>query len=164
MNLSLNKGKKHVVDVLFVITLFCVFAAACLFVVIIGANVYRSTIDKMNANFEVHTSIAYVATKIRQNDASGSIHMDTLDGKNALVLEQEFDGQFFQTWIYHYDGALREAFINRDHAYALSPASGQKLVEVYSFTMDIIDSRLIILSAQSADGASARQLLGMRSS
>jgi len=163
MNPSLNKTRKHVVDVLFVITLFCVFAAACLFVVIIGANVYRSTIDRMQTNFEVHTSIAYVATKIRHNDTAGNIHMDTLDGKNALVLELELYDQIFQTWIYHYDGALREVFINRDHAYALSPGAGQKLVEVYSFTIDIVDNRLIILGAQSADGVSVRQLLGMRS-
>ena len=42
---------KHMVDVLFVIILFCVFAVSALILVMIGANVYKKTVNDMDSNF-----------------------------------------------------------------------------------------------------------------
>ena len=77
----------HMVDFLFTIALFCAFAATSLIVVIIGANVYQGTVRGMNENYALRTSLSYVSQKVRQNDGAGEIHIGTLDGVPALVLE-----------------------------------------------------------------------------
>ena len=49
--------KGHVVDFLFTLALFCVFAASALMVVVIGANVYRQTVRGMDSNYDSRTSL-----------------------------------------------------------------------------------------------------------
>ena len=44
--------KDHVVDFLFTLALFCVFAASALTVVVTGANVYRQTVRRMDQNYD----------------------------------------------------------------------------------------------------------------
>ena len=163
MNGRHNKGGRHVVDVLFTLTLFCVFTAASLMVILIGANVYKSTVDTMNTNFEVNTSLTYVSTKVRQHDVRGSVYLGTINGGQALVLEQDLGGEIYQTWIYHYDGALRELFVQKGNTAAKVPEAGQELLRVYSFTMEKVDHSIISLRAESAEGVSARQLMATRS-
>lgn len=40
-----NEPSRHIVDILFVLALFCVFAASALMLVTIGANVYKQTLS-----------------------------------------------------------------------------------------------------------------------
>jgi hypothetical protein len=144
---------------MFVLTLFGVFATSCLLVVLTGASVYRSTVDRMDVHFEVNTSIAYVATKIRQGE---NVFIDTVNGKNALVFEQDFDGRIWQTWIYHYDGTLYEIFTSKEFASSLTAGTGQELMKVYDFSIEMAAENIISLSAKSRDGVSVRQLAGIR--
>ena len=62
--------RRHVIDLLFTLALFCVFAASALLVVLIGADVYESSARGMDRNFGLQTSLHYVAAKVRQNDAA----------------------------------------------------------------------------------------------
>ena len=61
-----QKQDKHIVDVLFVIGLFCIFALSSFFLISIGANIYRKTVAHMDENFNTRTSLSYVVEKIRQ--------------------------------------------------------------------------------------------------
>ena len=101
--MRIGKGNNaHMIDLLFTLALFCVFAASALMVVLIGARVYQNTIERMNANFDGRASIAYVSNKIRQNDYPDAIHIIELEeGVPALALDQDFDGITYQTIIYH---------------------------------------------------------------
>ena len=56
--------KGHVVDFLFTLALFCVFAASALMVVVIGANVYRQTVRGMDSNYDSRTSLTYLTEKV----------------------------------------------------------------------------------------------------
>jgi hypothetical protein len=158
-----RRGNSRVIDLLFTLSLFCVFAAASLIVVYIGADVYRSTIQSMDLGFEVNTTITFVSTKIRQHDANGGIRVDTLEGQNALVLEHIIGEAVFETWIFHYDGFLREMFINRENTDVLALWAGQELIQVYAFDVSISDENIITISAQSEDGSYARKLVGIKS-
>lgn len=129
-------GHRHMIDIIFTLALFCVFAASALLVVLIGANVYQNTTSLMDQNFDTRTSLTYVSTKIRQNDTAGGVSIGELGGVKALVLTQEIDGESYNTWIYHYDGALWEIFAAKDSAAA--PADGQKIMDVASFDMEAV--------------------------
>lgn len=161
--MDIRGGRRHLVDLLFTLALFCVFAAACLIVIYIGSDVYRSTVQQMDTSFEVNTPVTYVAARIRQHDREGSVNVSTLGGEPALVLEQELGGQTFQTWIYYHEGSLRELFINSENTAALIPGAGQPLVSVYSFDVEMALPGLVSVSAASEDGVSASKLVGLRS-
>ena len=72
-----QKQDKHIVDVLFVIGLFCIFALSSFFLISIGANIYRKTVAHMDENFNTRTSLSYVVEKIRQADSEGAVSIGT---------------------------------------------------------------------------------------
>lgn len=161
-----TKRSGGMVDVLFTLALFGVFAASSLTVVLIGADVYKSTVDGMDRNFGTHTSLTYVASKVRQHDTAGSVYIGQLQGLDAVVLEQNVGGETYQTWIYHYDGYLRELFAAEGAAESLPLGSGQAVVEIDRFQIEDAGDGLIRLTAARAqgDGDSAAQVLvGVRS-
>ena len=143
----------HMVDFLFTIALFCAFAATSLIVVIIGANVYQGTVRGMNENYALRTSLSYVSQKGRQNDGAGEIHIGTLDGVPALVLEQPFDSGSYQTWIYYDDGWLRELFTRADADAA--PADGQPIVQLAGFEMEQDQNGMLTFTSRDGEGGSA---------
>lgn len=127
----MKKDRLHTVDLLFTLTLFCLFAASALILVRIGAAVYGNTADALTQNFGLRTSLSYVAEKVRQNDTAGGVRLGELEGRDALVLEQEENGVRLTTWIYYDDGALKELYV----AEGTTPAAsmGQRIAELRDF-------------------------------
>ena len=161
--MTVKSGNKHVVDLLFTLSLFCVFAASAFIVVYIGADVYRATVDRMEMGFEINTTLNFVSTKIRQHDESGSIRIAELEGRPAVVLDRRIGDSVFETWIYHYDGALRELFINRENTAGLRLDAGQELIRIYSFEITAPHERIIAIRAGSSDAVYKQKLVGIRS-
>lgn len=106
----MGKRNSHMIDIVFSMALLCVFAASALLVVLFGAKVYQSASATMGENFDTRTSLTYIATKIRQNDAAEAVFLTELEGAPALAIEQDIDGELYRTYIYHLDGELREIF------------------------------------------------------
>ena len=69
---------RHVIDFIFPIALFFVFAASSLVVLILAADIYGSTTNQLQANDENRTALAYISEKIRQNDAGGAPEIATV--------------------------------------------------------------------------------------
>lgn len=128
-----TRSNGHIIDVLFVLALFAVFIATALIVALMGADVYRDTVENMNRSFDTQTSLTYVSTKIRQNDIAGGVFLDDMAGIPSLVLEQEVEGEVYQTWIYHYDGSLKEMFVKKGSV--LDPEFGISIMSVESFAV-----------------------------
>ena len=158
-----TKSRKHVTDVLFTLALFCVFAAASLLVVFIGAEVYSATVNRADTSFEINTTLSFVSTKVRQHDAQGAVRVDFIDGVTALVLERTVADMVFETWIYHHEGILREIVINRENIEMLWLGAGQPLMSVYNFHFEMTQDGLIEMRAESEDGAYGRILMALRS-
>ncbi|MCL1989175.1 MAG: DUF4860 domain-containing protein [Firmicutes bacterium] len=163
MNTGGGRNRRHIVDVLFTLALFCVFAAASLIVVFIGAEVYRNAVNRIDTGFEVNTTLMFVSTNIRQRDSYNAVRIDEIEGHHALVLQQDIGEQTFETWIFHYDGALREIFINAENRTVLALAAGQHLVNVYYFDIELVEDRLVAITVGSESGYSAQMLVGLRS-
>ena len=56
---------RHIVDTLFVLTLFAVFAICSMLLIAFGANIYQKTINNYEEHFNIATSVAYINEKIR---------------------------------------------------------------------------------------------------
>lgn len=78
----------HMIDVLFILTLFLVFALSSISVVGIGIQVYRTIVTDMDSNYNSRTAIAYVTEKLREADTSGSVRLGSIDDCDALILSQ----------------------------------------------------------------------------
>ena len=60
-----TRRDKSIVDMLFLLALFGVFLISALFIVLFGANIYKKTVNDMDANFSARTSVSYITEKIR---------------------------------------------------------------------------------------------------
>lgn len=79
-NRNHQKQEKHyIVDILFVLALFGVFAVSALALVTIGADVYQHTVEDMGVNYESRTAVSYIMEKVRQNDTADSIFLTDLE-------------------------------------------------------------------------------------
>lgn len=159
MNDAKQKNPAHVIDILFVLALFCIFTSASLIVVFIGADVYRSTITRMDTSFEINTSLMFLATNVRKHDAT---FIDSIQGQPALVLQQDINGQIFETWLYHHNGFINEFFIHSENRDALNLYFGQPIIEVYSFNMEMVTNELLALYASTQEGIGGRTLIHLR--
>lgn len=148
--MNFNKPKTHVIDYFFILSLFCVFAASALVVVLIGVNVYESTVTNMNENYTSRTSLTYVLEKVRQNDGTGNISVGDIQGQSAIIIEKIYDNVPYCTYIYAYDGELKELFIKKDQLF--SPGEGESIMEVKNFTISKVGENLIKLETTSNEG------------
>lgn len=159
----MRKGRKieeHSVDVLFILALFCVFAGSAVLVMTFGAQVYQRTVSQMEDNYNARVSLSYVANQIRQHDESGAIALKTLDGDPALVLSDGAESDY-ATFIYYYDGALRELYCAKDDP--LQAADGLPIVALESFEMTLDAQSRLRISAAAEGGRSRSLTLMLRS-
>ena len=152
----------HMVDILFTLALFCVFAGSALLVVLIGANVYKTTIRDMGENFNTRTSLTYVSTKAAQNDMEGAVFLTDLEGTQALVLEKPIAGDTYQTWIYYHDGSLCEVFVKKGTEMTLS--SGSPIVDVPMFRFEQVDLTTLRMTSVNEAGDEISMVLRPRCS
>lgn len=136
-------------DTVFVAALFVLFAITACLLILIGARQYRATAKAMNANYEVRTASSYLTEKVRQNDCSAGISIVDFAGGNALALTNDVNSNY-TTYIYYYDGYLRELFIGENAVY--TPDSGQQIIACKSFDPELVRSGLIFASVTDTSG------------
>lgn len=151
-----GREKSHMVDILFTLALFCVFAASSLMVVMIGVNVYKKTVNSMNDNYDCRTSLIYLSEKLNQNDTSMGVHIEQLDGVDALVIDQEIEDEAYQTWIYHQDGKLKELFVSEEAE--KNSESGQPIMDVATFAMEDLGGGLFRFKTVNSQGTPVEML------
>lgn len=125
---------RHVIDLVFPIALFFVFAASALIVITLAANVYGNTTDTLRINDESRTALSYVSEKIRQSDAQGGMEIVDVEQTQCLVMSSEYNGVSYSTYIYEYGGKLKELFIRNDAPVSLE--SGMDITEISSLSIN----------------------------
>ena len=110
--MNTEREKKNIVDILFVLALFLVFTLSTLTLVLFGANIYQNTVNSMEDNYNARTVCSYISGKFRSNDSAGDISIGSIDGQPSLILNQEINDASYSTYIYEYDGYLRELFVS----------------------------------------------------
>ena len=98
-------------DIIFILSLFCIFTASALLVVLMGADVYQGITKDMDYNYSSRSSISYVTEKIRQHDSEGQVFVGNLEGEPALILTQNYNNEIYETWIYRDGNHLKEIMV-----------------------------------------------------
>ena len=125
--------KKHTVDILFVISLFAVFALSVLMLTGTGARVYERIVNNMELNYNQRTSFSYLVNKIHQSDSEGRVDIGSFSGKDAIVITEEIDNVNYCTYLYYYDGSLKELFIRESQE--MNPEYGTNIMELEDFKL-----------------------------
>ncbi len=156
----MKQERGHVIDLLFTLALFCVFAASSFLVVLMGANIYKQTVTQMTQNYNTRTSLSYLAEKIRQNDIIDGIRIGEVEGATALILEQKVGESTYQTWIYSSGGELREVMVAQGTK--VKAADGQPIMELADLQVDRSPEGLLSLTTIDPDGTVSTLKLSLR--
>lgn len=156
-----QKQQKHIIDLLFVIALFCLFALSAIFLISIGADIYGKTMTNMEHNFDARTSLAYVTEKIRQSDQMDQIAIGNLDDCPALVITYHTSDSTYITYIYEFNGYLKELMIK--DAISLGPEAGQNILEIKDFQVRQINDQLISCIIETTDEQTYDLLISLHS-
>lgn len=157
-----GQNSAHIIDFLFVLSLFCVFTISAFLIVIIGANVYRSTVKNMEDTYSTRTALSYVTEKIRRYDAEGLISLTTLDDIPALAFYDRAENEDYITYLYSNGDALLEftAGSNTD----VSADMGEEVISVRNFSISGKGNGLLCLSAEDSDGKATTVYIRLQNS
>lgn len=150
-----SKHDRHIIDLLFVIALFCVFALSAIFLISIGADIYGKTVTHMEQNFNSRTAFAYLAEKIRQSDQQGAVSVGELKGNPAVIITQKNEAAEYVTYLYEYNGYLKELLVREDTP--LGPEAGQNILAITDFSISQVNDRLYSFTV-TVDGTNSYQL------
>lgn len=153
---------KHIIDAVFVICLALLFVLSALSVIAIGADIYRKNVTAMDSNNNRRIASAYITEKVRQSDVNGAVFARRIFDQNALVLQEEINGQLYDTYIYEYDGKLYELFA-RDDLEVFYPQSGQKILNILSFDIEEVTDSIIGVDVTQEDGTTDHLYIAKRS-
>lgn len=123
----------HVIDSFFVFMLFSIFTICAILLIAFGANIYRKTITNFEEHFNVTTSIAYIEEKFRQCDNADAFSVVEFGDGNALMISSTVNDIDYHTYIYMFDGHLKELHTKADNT--LNPGAGQNLLDVKFFNV-----------------------------
>ncbi len=155
--------ERHIVDVLFVLALFGIFAFSALMLVIVGANVYQNTVNDMSSNFDSRTATAYITEKLRQGDVAEGVSIESLEGTDAFTLSQRIDDVEYCTYLYLYEGQLRELFMRKGADLGGSLlAAGQPVMELEDLKMEEVSGSVYRLDLTTAEGEAKTLFLSPR--
>lgn len=131
MSVKFHQIREHTIDILFPLVVFFVFAASAVTVILLAANIYSNSVQGSARMYNSATALSYIQEKLHQNDVSGGVRIEELDGTKALVLEQSHEGQRYCTYIYACDGTLRELFTRQELEF--DPEEGRQLLKAREF-------------------------------
>lgn len=154
------RNRPFPLDLIFILSLFLLFTITAVTTVLTGMKVYRHTADAMKQNYETRTFSSYLTEKVRQNDVDDGISVFSFSGseeKNqiteALCLTSYVGDQTYNTYLYLYDGYLRELTVSSDIT-ELSGTAGQPILPARSFVVTADDAGLLHISFVSEGGLS----------
>ena len=147
-----RENNKHTVDMLFVLTLFAVFAVSASLLIAFGANIYKHTIDSMDEHYNLSTASAFIMEKLHQHDEADSVQVRPFGDGDALVLLERYGDKTYCNYIYTYDGYLKELFTASD--VILSPDAGVNILPVKDYKVVKDSEGLVSVSLSDESGRS----------
>lgn len=101
-----------------------VFALCVLLVLLAGARIYRNLVDRGQKVYEQRTALQYLTTRVRQ---AQTVEIGNLEDCEALILKETLEGETYTTYVYCYEGWLRELYAVAGAK--LPPQAGEPLLE-----------------------------------
>ena len=154
------KEQKRKADAVLVLVLFGVFAVCILSVLLTSADAYRRLAERDEQSYDQRVVTQYLATRVRQGDEAGRIAVESFDGVDALVLQEEIDGYVYETRVYCYEGYLRELFAGEGEQFV--PGDGEQILRAESMALTL-ENQVITAEVTDPNGQLQTMTLYLRS-
>lgn len=138
LNDQTNSKPRTGTEFIFSVLLFLVFLLCSVFTILIGSRVYENIRARDDQTFYSDTVLAYVTNKVRQSDLADSVTIRQEDGRQILVLTTEEMGSSYETWIYTFDGKLKELFSEKGSG--LTTSDGLDIMECPSLSFSLSET------------------------
>ena len=132
----------HSMQGVFVFVLLGMFAVMSTLMVLLGAQMYRNTVDHSARNNEGRVMAAYVRSMVRAEDADKAVSVEDQNGLTTLALREELDGEPYVTWLYCHEGQLYEQFTSEGDDF--DPADGTAICPATRFEPTLTDNLLTV--------------------
>lgn len=109
---------EHSMQGAFIFVLLGLFALMSTLMVLLGAQMYRATVESTEHNNEGRLLSAYVRSMVRAQDSGAAVEITQENGVHVLRLIENYDGDEYITRLYQYDGNLYEYFTGAENAFA----------------------------------------------
>ena len=135
----------------FVFVLLGLFAVMATLLVLLGAQMYQNTVRRAELNNDRRVLSSYVRSMVRAEDSLNAGCVEKYGDVTALAMHETLEERPYVTWIYAYDGHLRELFTSADRAF--EPESGTMICEAQRFEPEI-SGRLVTMHMTDLKGES----------
>ncbi len=152
-----NPRNHHASSMLFLLLLFASLVLTGELLICMGTGVYGEILSSMNHSSNVRTASAYIRQKLRQGQDQGALRVDVLDGCDAIVLQQYLGDDFYETYLYCYDGELRELMIRKGTGDSFAADSGTAIASMDAMSIEK-NPKTNILSITMTLGDTTQQL------
>ena len=142
----------------FVLLLLALFACVSVFLVMMGTQVYRGTVNRAEANNEKRIAAAVVRSAVWAQDG-GTVRIEDQDGLPVLAIEDNYDGEIYVKRLFCRDGWLRESYAADE--WEFDPEGGEPLCEMRAFEPEMKGKNLTV-HITDADGAESDVLVRLR--
>ena len=139
--------KQNQFPFILIMLLYLIIVILSVLIIFLGKNIYDNINEERNTNYNLRVSLSYIANKVRQSDKGGAVELRQVNGENALVLNEEYDDEEYQTWIYFYEGGIYEMLTDSGSTFELS--DGMKLLDADVFNIEKVRDNLYIFYAAS---------------
>ena len=146
------RQRSEAINGLLVFLIYGMFALFALFLVVIGARVYKNVVTTGDSNAAVRTGFCYISNKVRMYGGKGSVSLEERDGYQVLTLRSLISDGEYETRIFYNDGVLWEQFAPAGIDF--DPGDGEKIVALSAFSMEDDGAGGLCLSAAAPDGLS----------
>ncbi len=114
----------------FVLLLLALFACLSVFLVMVGAQAYRGTVDRADINNDHRIAAALVRSAVWAQDG-GVVRIEDHEGMPALAIEDNYDGEIYIKRLFCRDGWLMESYTSEERGF--DPEDGEELCELSAF-------------------------------
>ena len=157
--MRLKRGMQHEMQGVFVFVLLGMFAVMSALLVLLGAQMYRGTVDKSEADNASRILFSYVRSMVRAEDARSSVDIEDHEGIKVLAMHEEIEGDPYVTWLYSYEGSLYEQFTRANREF--SPASGTAICAAGTFE-PVLEGNLLTVTMEDEMGEDCSVSVALR--
>ena len=125
-----SQSSPRLIQNVFVLLLLALFACLSTFLVMMGAQVYRGTVDRAEQNNEKRIAAAVVRSAVWAQDG-GTVRIEDQDGLPVLAIEDDFDGDIYVKRLFCREGFLWESYTSAEREF--DPESGESLCALSGF-------------------------------
>lgn len=156
------KKKITISDILPVI-LFLVFTLSVLSFVAFSAKLYQNIVYQSESSMDTDIAARYMIEKFRSHDELGNIKIDDFKGHDAVRFENQVKDISYITYIYVYDGYLREIYAPQSDLDEYTEDSGTEILEIKDMSTEMISDNLVRFRFVSTDDKISEAVVSIKS-